>query len=58
MRVGGRWVEVAEVIDCWPGEGYRYLKLRGDDGATYILRHAEAGDRWELVQFVRAGATG
>jgi len=46
------------VLDRWPREGYRYLKLRGDDGATYILRHEEAGNRWEVVQFNRAGTTG
>ena len=58
LRFSGRCVEVAEVLDRWPGEGYRYLKLRGGDGATYILRHEEAGDRWELVQFIRAGVEG
>lgn len=58
LRFGGRGVEVAAVFDRWPGQGYRYLKLRGDDGATYILRHEEAGDRWEVVQFIRAGTTG
>ena len=58
LRFGGCGIEIVEVLDRWPGEGYRYLKLRGDDGATYILRHEEAGDRWELVQFIRAGTTG
>ena len=58
LRFGGRVVAVAEVLDRWPGEGYRYLKLRGGDDATYILRHGEAGDRWELVQFIRDGAVG
>ena len=28
LRFSGRCVEVAEVLDRWPGEGYRYLKLR------------------------------
>jgi hypothetical protein len=56
LRFGQRSVEIAEVLDRWPGASYRYLKLRGDDGATYILRHEEAGDRWEVVQFIRAGA--
>ena len=42
-----------------PARGYRcYLELRGDDGATYILWHEEAGDRRELVQFIRAGMAG
>jgi hypothetical protein len=58
LRFGGRGVEVAEVLDRWPGDGYRYLKLRGGDGATYILRHQVADDRWELVQFIRGGAVG
>ncbi len=54
--VSGRSVEVIEVLDRWLGPDHRYFKLRGDDGATYILRHDEHrghGDRWELTLFER-----
>jgi hypothetical protein len=55
LGAGASGVEVREVLDRWPGAGYAYLKLLGADGATYIVRHDEAVDRWELVQFLRAG---
>ena len=58
LRFGARCVEVVEVIDRWFGADHRYLKLRGGDGASYILRHEEAGDRWALVQLIRARTTG
>ncbi len=52
---GQRNIEVEEIIDQWQGPDYRYFKLRGDDGAIYILRHEETADRWELTMFDRGG---
>jgi hypothetical protein len=49
--LGGRWVEVAEVVDRWIGPDHRYFKVRGDDGAVSILRHDTAGDSWDLTLF-------
>jgi len=46
-----RAIEVVEVIDRWPASDYRYFKLRGADGATYIIQRDVAGGRWELVMF-------
>jgi hypothetical protein len=51
-----RCIEAVAILDRWPGAGYGYVKLRGADGAIYILRHDEAGGRWQLVQFIRDGA--
>ncbi len=45
----GRQVEVVEVIDRWLGEDHRYFKVRGDDGALYLLRHDERTERWDLT---------
>jgi hypothetical protein len=56
LRLGGRSVEVVEVIDRWYGPDHRYFKLRGDDGAIYLLRHDEPADRWELTMFQREDA--
>jgi hypothetical protein len=47
----GRSIEVAEILDQWQGPDYRYFKLRGGDENLYILRHDEAGARWELTLF-------
>jgi hypothetical protein len=57
LGLGARSVAVAEVLDRWPGTDYSYVKVRGADGALYILRHDESGDRWQLVQFIRGGTS-
>ncbi|WP_242396083.1 hypothetical protein [Anaeromyxobacter oryzisoli] len=53
LDFGARRVEVVEVVDRWYGPDHRYFKIRGDDGAIYLLRHDEAADRWELTSFQR-----
>jgi len=59
IRLGfdGRSVAVAEVLDRWPGRDYRYFKMKGEDGALYILRHDEARAEWELTLFERRPAS-
>ncbi len=47
-------VQVKEVLDRWLSPEHRYFKLRGDDDATYIVRHDTATWQWELV-FYQAG---
>jgi hypothetical protein len=51
--IGTRAVVVAEILDRWLAPDHRYFKLRADDGAVYILRHATHADRWELTLFER-----
>ena len=51
--LGGRAVVVIEVLDRWYGPDHRYFKLRGDDGATYLVRHDEQAERWELHLYER-----
>ena len=51
LVLGERRIEVAEVVDAWLAPGYRYFKLRGDDGDTYLVRHDERSDTWELTMF-------
>jgi hypothetical protein len=53
LELGGRRVEVVEVIDRWFGPDHAYFKLRGDDGAVYLVRHDEGADRWELKLYQR-----
>lgn len=54
----GRGVEVAENLDQWPGEGYRYFKVKGDDGNLYILRLDENHAEWDLMLFRSPRAEG
>jgi hypothetical protein len=57
FRLGARVVEVADVLDRWPGADHLYVKLRGADGATYILRQdADGGWRMVLFRDPRVGA--
>ncbi len=51
FRLGERRVQVVEILDRWLDPAHRYFKVRGDDGATYILRHDTAAARWELTLF-------
>ena len=48
-----RQVKVIEILDRWLAPDHRYFKLRGDDGAVYIIRHDVALGRWELTMFDR-----
>ena len=49
--IGDREVEVADILDRWLDPTHRYFKVRGDDGAVYILRHDEIAGLWELTLF-------
>ena len=53
-----RWIDVVEVIDAWLAPEHRYFKVRGDDGACYILRNDVAATCWELTMYDRTGAIG
>jgi hypothetical protein len=51
---GAREVTVADVTDQWLAPDHRYFKVKGADGASYILRHDVSADLWELIMFERA----
>jgi hypothetical protein len=46
-----RRIVVAEVLDAWLAPDHRYFKLKGEDGHTYLVRHDEGADTWELTMF-------
>ena len=54
LFLGNRRIDVEEVLDAWLAPDHRYFKLRGADGDTYLVRHDERSDSWELTMF-RAG---
>jgi hypothetical protein len=51
LILGDRRIVVAEVLDAWLAPDHRYFKLTGDDGDTYLVRHDERSDTWELTMF-------
>jgi len=54
LDLGGRRIDVVEMIDQWYGADYRYVKVKGSDGGIYILRFNEIRDEWALIMFVSA----
>ncbi len=51
LILGDRRVAVTDVVDAWLAPDYRYFKLKGADGNTYLVRHDERSDTWELTMF-------
>jgi len=51
LILGDRRIVVTEVLDSWLAPDHRYFKLKGADGDTYLVRHDERSDRWELTMF-------
>ena len=51
LILGDRRIAVAEVLDAWLAPEYRYFKLKGADGDTYLVRHDERSGIWELTMF-------
>jgi hypothetical protein len=51
LIVGDHRIVIAEMVDAWLAPDYRYFKLRGADGSTYLVRHDEQSNIWELTMF-------
>lgn len=51
VHFSGRVIEVEAILDRWIGPDHRYFKLRGSDGAVYIVRHDQIRSIWELTLF-------
>jgi hypothetical protein len=49
LILGDRRMAVAAVLDAWLAPDYRYFKLKGLDDKTYLVRHDERSDTWELT---------
>ncbi len=49
FTLGGRRIEVVEVVDAWLAPDHRYFKVTGDDGSTYLLRQDLRSGRWRLA---------
>ena len=54
LALDHRTVTVIAVIDRWLAPEHRYFKVKGEDGAIYILRHDVPADGWQLILFERA----
>jgi hypothetical protein len=52
IRLDGRNIDVADVIDQWSSVDYRYFKVKDAAGNIYILHLDEPRAAWELVMFL------
>jgi hypothetical protein len=46
-----RQIDVVDTLDRWLAPDHRYFKVKGDDGATYIIRHDVTTGQWELTLY-------
>jgi hypothetical protein len=51
LILGARRIAVADVLDAWLAPDHRYFKLKAADGDTYLVRHDERSNTWELTMF-------
>ena len=49
----GHMREIVDVLDRWDGDDHRYFRVRGEDGATYILRQDLSDASWRLHFFTQ-----
>ncbi len=54
---GERCEEVEAVLDCWPGDGHRYFRVRVRGGSEYILREDLATGGWRVDVFQRGAGS-
>ncbi len=51
FRLDGVDIDVAEIVEQWPGGHDRFFNVKDSDGNSYLLRRADA-DTWELLMFL------
>jgi len=49
--LGERRLDVRAIVDRWYAPTRRWFKVEADDGHTYVLRHDEQTDEWEIAAF-------
>jgi hypothetical protein len=49
--LGERRLEVRAILDRWHSPAQRWFRVDADDGHTYVLRHDEQTDEWEIAAF-------
>jgi hypothetical protein len=57
IRLDGRNVDVADVVDQWGSVGEHYFKVKDASDNIYILHFDEPHAAWELVVFMSKRGT-
>ena len=50
LVIDGRPLDVAQVVDRWLTPDHRFFRIRGGDGAVYVLRQDVVCLAWELTR--------
>jgi hypothetical protein len=50
FRLDTRLILIWEILDRWPGQDYRYLKIRSVDDVIYFLRHDMRRNEWFVIE--------
>jgi hypothetical protein len=58
LLFGERRVAVRAVVDRWYSPSQRWIKVETEGGDTYIVRHDEASDQWELAAYTSPESPG
>ena len=58
LRFGERRVAVRAVVDRWYSPSQRWFKVETEGGDTYIVRHDEPSDQWELAAYTSRESPG
>jgi len=51
--LGERRLAVRSIVDRWFAPTQRWFKVDADDGHTYVLRHDEPSNEWEVAAYTR-----
>jgi hypothetical protein len=58
LVLGDLRIVVIEVVDAWLAPDYRYFKVKGEDGNTYLVRHDESSKPGSRRCSARNASTG
>lgn len=50
FHLGGRTIEIAEVVSRWKEPGALFFRIRSDEGRIYVLRKDEQAGRWDVPE--------
>ena len=51
LHLGERPVDLARILDVWPGADHSYVKAEDASGVVWILRHDRPRDVWEVTLY-------
>jgi hypothetical protein len=50
FHIGGRTIEIAQVLSRWREPDALFFRVRSDEGRIYVLRKDEQAGRWDVPE--------